>query len=187
MDVLALLPGERILIVGVGTGADLPILPASVDGVALDLSAEMLTHARSKLVTCPATIQLVQADAQTRVVGEALVDVAILNLILSVVPDGRACLRIALDAVKPGGRVVVFDKFQPDAQEISQLRRFLNVFSTWLGTDITRRFGDLVAGAPCQIVADDPGLLGGVYRVILLHKATAAGQTSVSGLDRADG
>lgn len=33
MQVLALQPGERVLLVGVGTGADLPLLPAGIRAV----------------------------------------------------------------------------------------------------------------------------------------------------------
>jgi ubiquinone/menaquinone biosynthesis C-methylase UbiE len=103
-------------------------------------------------------------------VPENSYDAAILNLILSVVPDGRACLQSALSAVKPGGRLVIFDKFQQDNEQVTPGRRFMNVFSTRLGTDITRRFGDMLADCPSKILHDEPSLLGGMYRVILLQK-----------------
>ena len=97
-------------------------------------------------------------------------DAAILNLILSVVPDGRACLRSTLRAVKPGGCLVIFDKFQAENEKVTPMRRFMNFFSTRLGTDITRRFSDMLVGCPCKIVHDEPSLLGGMYRIILLRK-----------------
>jgi phosphatidylethanolamine/phosphatidyl-N-methylethanolamine N-methyltransferase len=42
MEVLALKRGESVLLVGVGTGADLPLLPPGVKATGVDLSAEML-------------------------------------------------------------------------------------------------------------------------------------------------
>ena len=42
MDVLDLKEGESVLLLGVGTGADLPLLPAGVRAVGVDLSPEML-------------------------------------------------------------------------------------------------------------------------------------------------
>jgi ubiquinone/menaquinone biosynthesis C-methylase UbiE len=101
-------------------------------------------------------------------VEEAAFDVVIFNLILSVIPDGAACLRENLRALKPGGRVVVFDKFLPDTDRLTLERRLLNLGSTLFGTDITRRFGDLARGADNRIVQDEPSLLHGTYRVILL-------------------
>jgi len=97
-------------------------------------------------------------------------DAAILNLILSVVPDAKACLEAAFQALKPGGRLVIFDKFQPDHKKITPLRRFINFFSTLLGTDITRRLGDMLSGCSCSVIHEEPSLLGGMYRVVLLQK-----------------
>jgi ubiquinone/menaquinone biosynthesis C-methylase UbiE len=170
LSLLDLQPGENVLIVGVGTGADFPFLPAGVHATGIDLSPDMLAKARLKLPSCRATVELIQGDAQELLVPENSCDAAILNLILSVVPDGHACLGSALHAVKTGGRLVIFDKFQPDNGKVTSVRRFMNFFSTRLGTDITRRFGDMLAGCNCKILHDEPSLLGGMYRVILMQK-----------------
>jgi phosphatidylethanolamine/phosphatidyl-N-methylethanolamine N-methyltransferase len=170
--------GERILVVGVGTGADLPLLPGGVEALGIDLCPEMLARARGKLAHCRASVSLVQADAQTMPVAEQGFDAAVLNLILSVVPDAAACLQAALRALKPGGRAVIFDKFQPDGERLSRVRQVLNQVSTRLGTDITRRFGDIAQNCLCEVTHDEPGLLGGLYRVILLRKMPLSGTTS---------
>lgn len=170
LEVLAPQPGESVLIVGVGTGADFPFLPVGVDATGIDISPEMLAKAREKLPVCRAAVKLIQGDAQTLLVPEASCDAAILNLILSVVPDGHACLESALRAVKPGGRLVIFDKFQPDDEKVTPFRRIMNFFSTLFGTDITRRFGKMRQGLPCKMLSDEPSLFGGMYRVILLQK-----------------
>jgi ubiquinone/menaquinone biosynthesis C-methylase UbiE len=170
LSLLDLHTGENVLIVGVGTGADFPFLPAGVHAMGIDLSPDMLAKARMKLPNCRAAVELIQGDAQELLVPENSCDAAILNLILSVVPDGHACLGSALRAVKPGRRLVIFDKFQSDNEKVTLGRRFMNFFSTRLGTDITRRFGDMLAGCNCKILRDEPSLLGGMYRVILLQK-----------------
>ena len=170
MELLYLQAGESVLIIGVGTGADLPLLPAGVDATGIDLSPEMLDKARLKLNRCSASIKLIQGDAQGLLVDEASFDAVILNLILSVVPDGNACLQSALRALKPGGRSVIFDKFLPEGKSTSFGRRFLNIFSTLLGTDINRRLSDLTKGCPCAITHDEPSILKGMYRISLLEK-----------------
>lgn len=170
IQVLDLQPGERLLLVGVGTGADLPLLPEGVEAVGVDLSPEMLARARSRLPLPGRAVTLLQGDAQKLLVDESAFDAAAFHLILSVIPDGAACLRENLRALRPGGRAVVFDKFLPDEGRPSFSRRLLNFFSTLLGTDITRRFGDLAAGAPCRVLSNEPSLAGGMYRVILLER-----------------
>jgi phosphatidylethanolamine/phosphatidyl-N-methylethanolamine N-methyltransferase len=168
MQRLAPRAGEKILIPGVGTGLDLPLLPPGVTALGLDYSPEMLAQARRKLPVA-AAVQLARGDAQ-RPLAQASFDALLLNLILSVIPDGQACLAAAWFALKPGGRCVIFDKFLPDAGRLTWGRGLLNQFSTRLGTDINRRFVDLSAGLDCQMVSDEPVLLGGMYRVICLQK-----------------
>lgn len=169
-DVLDLKPGENVVIVGVGTGADLPLLPEGVKAIGIDISAEMLNKARQKLPYCRADIQIVQGDVQETCLPENLFDAAILNLILSVVPDGIACLRETLRVLKAGGRIIVFDKFQPEGEKPRPGRKLINFFSTILGTDITRQIGGMIQGLPCIVISDEPSLAGGVYRVIEIHR-----------------
>lgn len=170
VKLLDLKRGERVLIPGVGTGADLPLLPAGVEATGIDLSPEMLVKARLKLDRCPASVKLIEGDAQALLVEPASYDAVILNLILSVIPDGNACLRSALRALKPGGRVVIFDKFLPEGGTVSSGRRLMNFFSTLFGTDINRRMCDLMKDCPCVMTHDEPSIGGGLYRVILLRK-----------------
>ncbi len=170
MQLLDVKPGERVLIPGVGTGADLALLPLGVDVTGIDLSPAMLAKARLKLDRCPAAVRLIEGDAQTLLVEPVSFDAVMLNLILSVIPDGNACLQSALRALKPDGRVVTFDKFLPEGRSISLARRFMNLFSTLFGTDINRRLSDLMMGCPCVVTHDEPSIGGGLYRVILLKK-----------------
>jgi ubiquinone/menaquinone biosynthesis C-methylase UbiE len=130
----------------------------------------MLAKARLKRTRNLLAVELIQGDAQTLLVDEALFDAVILNLILSVIPDGNACLQSALRALKPKGRAVIFDKFLPEGRSISLLRKFINLFSTLLGTDINRRLSGLMKDCPCIITHDEPSIGGGMYRVVMLNK-----------------
>ncbi len=170
LELLNLQRGEKVLLVGIGTGADLPFLPSDADATGIDLSPDMLAKARLKLDRCAAAVKLIQGDAQALLVKESAFDAVILNLILSVIPDGNACLRSSLQALKPGGRAVIFDKFLPGGKSVSFIRRILNIFSTFFGTDINRRLGDLMKDCPCEIIHDEPSIGRGMYRVILLKK-----------------
>ena len=174
LDLLALKPGERVLIPGVGTGADLPYLPTGVRALGVDLSPAMLARARAKLPLPGRDIELVEGDAENLPgVAPSSFDAAVLHLILAVVPDGAACLRATMRALVAGGRAVVFDKFVPDGQEVGQARRALNTLTSTFGTDVTRRFGDLARGSGCRVEHDEPALFGGVFRILLLRKDEA--------------
>lgn len=164
---LALRPGERVLLVGVGTGLDLPLLPPGVTGLGVDLSPSMLAHARRRV---PPTVELRCGDAAELDVPTSSFDAAILNLVLSVVPDPVPVLHETLRALRPGGRAVAFDKFAPEDRPVSASRRALSAFSTIFGTAIDRRLSDVLAGQPCRLVADEPSIFGGQYRVVLLRR-----------------
>ena len=139
MRVLDLRPGERVLLVGVGTGADLPLLPAGICGAGLDLSPDMLARAQAKLPLPERDVTLILGDALTLPLGAGHFDAVVLHLVLSVVPDGAACLYEALRTLRPDGRVVIFDKFAPDDGRLTLGRRLVNLVTTLAGTDVTRR------------------------------------------------
>ncbi|OGO71694.1 MAG: hypothetical protein A2Z49_10785 [Chloroflexi bacterium RBG_19FT_COMBO_56_12] len=170
VEVLAAQAGECLLLVGVGTGADLPLLPEGVQALGIDLSPDMLAKARQKLPLNGRQIGLAIGDAARLPTAEAQFDSAVLNLILSVVPDGAACLRETLRSVRPGGRIIVFDKFLPENGKLSLGRRFFNIFSTLLGTDVTRRFNLMAEGLDLNLLWEEPSLLHGTYRILLLER-----------------
>lgn len=170
MAVLAPAPSERVLLVGVGTGADLPLLPAGARAAGIDLSAAMLARARARLPLEGRSIELHLGDAQALPFERASFDAVVLNLVLSVVPDAPACLREALRVLRPGGRAVVFDKFLPDGTQPGAARRLANLVATRLGTDLNRRLAAILEGQPCAVVRDEPSLLGGTYRIVLLRR-----------------
>ena len=163
-------PGEKLLIVGVGTGADFPLIPEGVEATGIDLSEDMLARAKEKAHKNQQRIEFILGDAQTLLVPESSQDILVFNLILAVIPDGRLCLEENWRALKPGGRAVIFDKFLPDEGEITFFRRLINQVATLIGTDVNRKFKDILGNTPARVVVDEPCFLGGAYRVILLEK-----------------
>ncbi len=167
---LALKAGERVLLVGVGTGIDLPLLPVGVEAVGVDLSPLMLARARNRLPIKGRQIELLEADAQAMPLADSTFDAALLSLVLSVVPDGATCLAETLRLLKPDSRAVVFDKFLPQGKRPTFGRRVLNLLTNLFGTDINRAFEPMVETSGAEIITDEPAALGGAYRVIVLRK-----------------
>lgn len=166
---LGLQPGERLLISGVGTGLDLPLIPAGTEVVGVDIAVEMLRLAGRK--PSPATVKLIQMDAQCLELPSESFDAALLNLIVSVAPDGRAVFQEAWRALKPGGRLVLFDKFLPEGQSVSFPRNALGAIIRWIGTDINRQLSQVLGKIENgRIEINEPSLFFGQYRILKIIK-----------------
>ena len=163
---LQLAPNARVLLAAVGTGLDLPFLPAETVAVGIDVNPEML--ARARISARPRKTDLIVGDAQAAPFRAGAFDAVVLHLILSVAPDPAAVVSEAARAVRVGGHVVICDVFAPEGG-VSLLRRAVNVVMRLLGTDITRSFASMLEGQPLRVLSDRPAL-GGVYRTILLER-----------------
>jgi phosphatidylethanolamine/phosphatidyl-N-methylethanolamine N-methyltransferase len=169
IELLDLQPGERVLLSGVGTGLDLPHIRADAKITGIDLSPAMLRKAQEKVAG--RDVMLCEMTAQALDFLDNSFDVVILNLIVSVVPDGAAAFREAWRVLRSGGRAVIFDKFAPEGRQLSALRRSLGKIILLFGTDPNRRLSEIMGNPPdLAIECDEPSLLRGQYRVVLLRK-----------------
>jgi ubiquinone/menaquinone biosynthesis C-methylase UbiE len=171
IEALSLTRGEEVLLVGVGTGPDLPLLGDGIHATGIDLSQAMLTRAESKLPVKGWEIELRQANAEDLPFSDCQFDAAALFLILSVVGNPEKALGEAIRVLRPGGRAVVFDKFLSPGRKASIVRRAINFLITKpFGTDINRTFEPMLEGLPCEIVETQSSLFGGAYRIIRLKR-----------------
>jgi phosphatidylethanolamine/phosphatidyl-N-methylethanolamine N-methyltransferase len=167
IELLALRPGERLLIIGCGTGADLPFIPAEVEVLATDLTPAMIRQAQGH---ARPGIEYRVMDGMALDLPDGGFDAAILHMVLEVIPDPARCLAEAARALRPGGRLAVFDKFLPEEASVGPLRRAGLVLLDFVFTSTNRRMGEILArsGAPFAVERDEPSVAA--YRHLLLRR-----------------
>jgi|ATLU01.1.fsa_nt_gi ubiquinone/menaquinone biosynthesis C-methylase UbiE len=169
---IAPMPGERIILIGCGTGMDLEYFPKGTDVVAIDISRAMVTRAAQRGSLLGLNVDARVMNAECLDLESELFDVAVLHLILAVTPDPIACIKEAARVLKPNGRISIFDKFVPNGENITLARKFLNLFTNAFFTDITRHLEPLVKSAGLRIVKDKPAMLNGEFRTVTAIKST---------------
>ena len=167
VELLELRAGERVLIIGCGTGADIPFLPADVQVLATDLTPAMLRQAQAH---ARPGVELRVMDGHALDLPDGCFDAAILHMVLEVIPDPVRCLREAARVLRPGGRLAVFDKFLPEEHRPGPLARFGLVLLDLVFTSTNRRMGEILAraAAPLEIARDERSV--GSYRHLVLRR-----------------
>ena len=134
---------QKILFVGVGTGADLELVNYSdLDITAIDYSPDMLGKAKAKFEN--SNIKFLEMDAQKMEFNNESFDYVVASLILSVVPDANKCFQEITRVLKYDGKIIIFDKFAPKNKKLSLPKMLLRPIIEVLGTDIGRSFEELI-------------------------------------------
>lgn len=165
-------PGMRVLMVGAGTGLDLPFLPHDIELHATDLSPAMVKRTAKRAEALRRDVECRVMDAESLNYPDEHFDAVIMHLIIAVMPNPQLGLSEAHRVLKPGGQLCVMDKFQPDSQPAGPGRRGLNLLTTALATDITRQAKPLLTEAGFFIRHDEPVLMNGLFRALLAAKPT---------------
>ena len=175
IEALALAPGNRVLIVGAGTGLDLEFVPAGVRIVAIDITPAMLARLERRATSRHGPTEARVMDARRLEFADASFDAVIAHLVIAVMPEPERGMREIDRVLRPGGRVAVFDKFLRDGETATPVRRLVNVIARPLFSDMNRRIEPLLDGTALHIERDEPAGFGGWYRVITLRKVSTTG------------
>lgn len=170
LDALDAGAGDTVLLVGVGTGLDLPLLPDGPVYTGIDLTPAMLERARRRAARSGRSVDLQAGDAMALPFADGVFDRVVMHLILAVVPDPARALAEAARVVKPGGRIVVLDKFLRPGQR-APLRRLMAPIVRRLATATDVVFEDCLRQVPeLERECDEPAMAGGWFRHIQLRR-----------------
>jgi phosphatidylethanolamine/phosphatidyl-N-methylethanolamine N-methyltransferase len=102
----------RLLEIGVGTGLTLFNYPDKTSVVGIDLSADMLEQAKSKMGALRSKqIELLAMDAENLDFDDASFDCVTVPYVLSVTPDPQKLVNELRRVCKPGGDIFILNHF----------------------------------------------------------------------------
>ncbi len=162
----------KVLITGIGTGLDIPMLDERSHYIGLDITPAMLKKADQRAQQRPELdLKLQLADAMALPFENNHFDVVLMHLILAIVPNSLRALQEAERVLKPGGQLLIVDKFLKRGQWAVG-RRTLNMIIRHIATKTNVVFEDLLDH--CQslsVVMDEPALVNGWFRSIEITKS----------------
>ncbi|MCA1030731.1 class I SAM-dependent methyltransferase [Bacillus timonensis] len=163
--------GSKVLLVGVGTGADIPyIIREDMEITGVDLSKDMLEKANANYRY--KHVSFIEMDAQNLQFPKETFDVVIASLIITVVPEPENCLREVIRVTKDGGNIYIFDKFINKKEKWSIGKKITRPLIQILGTDIGVSFEKVIQASieKVEIIHEKSLMLNGMYKSIRLKK-----------------
>lgn len=163
--------GARVLEVGVGTGLALPAYPEHAEVTAIDLSDEMLLHARQKIEQHDwQHIEVRQMDALELEFEDESFDYVLAFHLVTVVPDCHRLMHEMTRVCKPGGTIVIINHFRSPRPWIAGMVDCLNPLTNLLGWRTTLKYEELVEPAPIKIVRRFKTAPQSLFTVVIAQK-----------------
>lgn len=170
LNKITLQTSDAILISGIGSGLDIPLLHTGPNYYGIDLTPSMLRRAQHRKQSHKLNIHLQQGDVMQLPYQDNCFDLIIMHLILAVAPDPIKTLQEAQRTLKPGGTILILDKFLKPGQ-LAPIRRLLNLVIKKVATQLDVVFEDVLSQCTqLQLIENSAADKSGWFRHIMLKK-----------------
>jgi ubiquinone/menaquinone biosynthesis C-methylase UbiE len=146
----------RVVDIGAGDGANLPLYPSTVtEVIAVEPERHLRAYAEREAgrATVPVTVTSGFADAMP--LGDASVDAAVVSLVLCTVPDQRVALEEVRRVLRPGGELRFYEHVDADRHPLRLLLHVAERSGIWPrvagGCHPTRRTEEAIEAAGFQV------------------------------------
>lgn len=168
IELLQLTEESKILIVGAGTGADLDYLIGQKDITAIDLTPGMIARLKNRAEKLALAVDAQVMDGHELEFEDESFDVVILHLILAVIPDPYKCIKEVERVMRPGGQMVIMDKFIQPHSRPSLMRRLVNPITDLFFSNITRDVEEILGTTKLEIIGNQQ--LKSIFRLVKVKK-----------------
>ena len=133
-DRMGVMPGDRILEVGVGTGINIGLYPRNCKITGIDLSTPMLAKARERVARAEmANVRLFEMDAAKLTFPDNSFDIVYAPYLVSVVPDPVQVVHEMRRVCRPGGKIIILNHFRSANPILSWMERAISPFTVHIG------------------------------------------------------
>jgi len=163
--------GQRVLEVGVGTGLSLPHYPEDCHVTGVDISEAMLHQARERAELLQRTgIDLRLMDARELSYPDATFDHVLAPYVISVVPEPEKVMAEIRRVCKPGGTVMVVNRFRSSSRALGSLEELLSVASQWIGFRLDLPLDTVLGTEGLELVELERVSLLGLWHLLELRR-----------------
>jgi len=163
--------GDRVLVVGVGTGINAALYPRTCSVTGVDLSEGMLEKARERVARKGlANVRLLQMDAARLTFPDDSFDIVYAPYLVSVVPDPVQVAREMRRVCRPGGRIVILNHFRSPNFLLSKAERVISPFTVHVGFKADLDLPAFLAQAELQPVSIEKVNLPRIWSLVTCIK-----------------
>lgn len=143
----------RVLLVGAGTGVDLPLLPPGQELIAIDVSAPMLARAKKRESEYRGNLSLRLANIEKTDFPDHYFTAVVTSCVFCSVADPIAGLKEIKRILRPGGRLLMFEHVLSKNPLLKPCLYLMNLLIP-SGPDFTRNTVANVKTAGFEVIAE---------------------------------
>ena len=152
INLLEIMPGEKVLEIGVGTGLSLTTYPRYCEVVGVDLSLQMLKKAQKKVkMRNLCHVSLHEMDASNLTFEDSSFDYVVAAFVITVVPDPIKVISEMKRVSKKNGKLLIINHFQSQNKFLGKIEEAISPFCKKIGWRSDLQLEDLAARANLKI------------------------------------